>query len=62
MTDYEAMPVCDDCGRLRNGDDIDYSPMQVLMGQPVGWYSGNDGELCPQCMARMVGLANGEKP
>lgn len=31
-------------------DAYDYSPIQALTGQPLGWYSGEDGEVCPECM------------
>jgi hypothetical protein len=25
-------------------DSYDYNPIQVITGQPLGWYSGDDGE------------------
>lgn len=31
-------------------DAYDYNPLQVVTGQPLGWYSGDDGEVCPDCM------------
>jgi hypothetical protein len=31
-----------------------YNPIQVLTGQPVGWYSDEDGEVCPECMAKTL--------
>lgn len=37
---------CQVCGRERTPEDRDYSPMQVFLGQKLGWYSGDDGELC----------------
>ena len=50
---------CGDCGRERTvADAYDYNPLQVVMGQPLGWYSGDDGELCPEDMTRLMGVAN----
>jgi hypothetical protein len=28
--------------------------MQVITGQPLGWYSGEDRELCPECMTKTL--------
>ena len=54
------IPKCSDCGRERTIQDAyDYSPLQVVTGQPLGWYSGSDGEICPEDMAKMMGQANG---
>jgi hypothetical protein len=53
------VPKCSGCGRERTMggagsehpmDAYDYSPLQVLTGSAVGWYSGDDGELCPEEM------------
>ena len=51
---------CGDCGRERTITDVyDYNPLQVIMGQPLGWYSSaEDGELCPECMTRLMEVAN----
>jgi hypothetical protein len=35
-------------------DSYDYSPVQVITGQPFGWYSGDDGEICPEDMELMI--------
>lgn len=35
-------------------DSYDYSPLQVVTGQPMGWYSGDDGEVCPEDMERTI--------
>lgn len=49
------VPVCSLCRRERTVfDAYDYSPLQVITGQPVGWYSGDDGEVCPECMAKTL--------
>jgi hypothetical protein len=55
------IPTCSVCKRERTlghgehkMDAYDYSPMQVLSGQPVGWYSGEDGELCPEDMHKLL--------
>lgn len=49
--------TCSKCHRERTLGDpshlmdaYDYSPMQVATGQPLGWYSHDDGEICPECM------------
>ena len=51
MTD---MPTCQMCHRVRDEADRDYHPMQVVTGQPCGWYSGDDGEICGQCMDKTI--------
>ncbi len=35
-------------------DSYDYSALQVITGQPLGWYSGDDGEVCPEDMTKML--------
>ncbi len=52
--------TCEMCGKTRT-DEPDYHPMQVLTGQPFGWYSGNDGELCPDDFTRLYELGNGPR-
>ena len=54
-------PTCSVCRRERAAldpahsmDSYDYSPVQVITGQPLGWYSGDDGEVCPECMTQMI--------
>ena len=57
MTEPLKHPTCGLCLRertLQGMDAYDYSPLQVLSGQPVGWYSGADGEVCPECMTRLL--------
>lgn len=52
-TTETGVPVCSMCRRERtlNGmDAYDYNPIQVVTGKPLGWYSGDDGEVCPECM------------
>ena len=50
----EPAPVtCSLCRKKRDvtGEDaLDYSPAQVIFGGPLGWYSGDDGEVCADCM------------
>ena len=55
------IPKCSSCQRERTLGDADhpmdaydYSPMQVITGQPIGWYAGTDGEVCPECMTKML--------
>lgn len=55
------VPVCSICRRERTigtaehpMDSYDYSALQVITGKPVGWYSGDDGEICPEDMTKML--------
>lgn len=64
MSNSEApftLPVCGMCRRERTladpahpMDSYDYTPMQAITGQPLGWYSGDDGEVCPECMTKTI--------
>lgn len=51
-------PTCSLCRRARSidrpMDAYDYTPMQVVTGQPLGWYSGDDGEVCPECIEQSI--------
>jgi len=49
--------VCSSCGDART-DEPDYTPLQPMMDQPLGWYSGDDGELCPKDMAELMATGN----
>lgn len=60
-TTENGVPICSMCRRERTlgdsehpMDSYDYSPMQMLTGQPLGWYSGDDGEVCPECMTKTL--------
>lgn len=62
MNEQPAAPVCGMCRRERTladpdhpMDSYDYSPMQAITGQPLGWYSGDDGQMCPECMGEVMG-------
>lgn len=51
------VPTCSVCQRergLTGMDAYDYTPLQVITGQPLGWYSGDDGEVCPEDMTKML--------
>ena len=49
------IPKCDMCARERTiADSNDYNPLQVVMGESLGWYSGSDGEICGGCMNNMI--------
>ena len=50
---------CAECARVRAVTDEDYSPLQVVTGQPLGWYSGDDGEICGYCMSALIRRVNG---
>lgn len=63
MTDSTELtiPRCSECGRERTigtpehpMDAYDYAPMQVISGRPLGWYSGDDGQVCPECLTRTL--------
>ena len=50
-----TVPTCNSCSRERTlADAYDYNPIQALTGAPLGWYSGDDGEVCPECMTKML--------
>ena len=49
-----AGAVCSSCGRTRGQGERDYNPMQAITGGPLGWYSGEDGEICAGCMERII--------
>ena len=58
------VPTCDVCHRQRDPfahrEDInDYTPIQLVTGAPLGWYSGDDGEICGSCLLDMIVRANG---
>lgn len=51
------IPKCDLCGRERGVDGMDaydYNPIQAITGKPMGWYSAEDGEICPEDMEKIV--------
>lgn len=56
MTTTEPpMPTCRMCERERTLDDFyDYNPIQLVTGKPLGWYSGGDGEFCPECITKLL--------
>ena len=52
---HDLVPTCSACGRERTlNDAYDYNPIQVMTGQSLGWYSGDDGEVCPEDMTKML--------
>lgn len=58
--DEDGVPTCSICQRKRTlglgnhpMDAYDYTPMQMVGGKPLGWYSGSDGEICPEDMEKM---------
>lgn len=51
----DLVPECGLCHRKRTlNDPYDYNPIQVITGVPLGWYSGEDGEVCSECMTNML--------
>lgn len=58
----EEAPRCTACNRSRTVGDAahpmdayDYSPLQVVTGQRLGWYSSEDeGDLCPEDMEKTL--------
>jgi hypothetical protein len=57
MSDTEEAVVCSQCGVTRT-DEPDYSAIQPMTGQPLGWYSGDDGEICPKDIAELMATSN----
>lgn len=54
-TPASPIPTCSTCRRERTVQDVnDYHPLQVLSCAPLGWYTGDDGEVCPECMTRFI--------
>lgn len=62
MTEESTTPICQICGRKRTPADFDYSPLQVVRGERFGWYSGSDGEICPEDFGKMFAQANAPAP
>lgn len=55
MAEKTVRATCASCGRARSEEDyLDYDPMQVVFGSTLGWYSGDDGEVCGGCMTKMI--------
>jgi hypothetical protein len=53
---------CLRCGRFRKPGEVDYNPLQVIAGQrSLGWYSGDDGEICGACMSSLMAFGNGRR-
>ena len=52
-----AMSTCSSCN-VERSTEPDYSPIQAITGQPFGWYSGDDGEMCPACFTDIFDTAN----
>lgn len=56
-TQPTGIPTCCQCQRQRGVtgmDAYDYSALQAISGQPLGWYSGDDGEFCPECITKLM--------
>lgn len=56
-----GVPICGICRRERTlgttdhpMDAYDYTAIQAITGKPLGWYSGDDGEVCPEDMTSML--------
>jgi hypothetical protein len=51
----EGTVVCSLCRRPRTPlDTLDYDPVQVITGAPLGWSSDADGEVCGACMEKTI--------
>ncbi|GAA4809513.1 DUF7352 domain-containing protein [Tomitella cavernea] len=50
----EQCAHCGRCGRVRTPQDHAYTPVQVITGGAIGWYSGSDGEFCGSCMTDLI--------
>lgn len=55
MSEIQKCSMCHRERTLDGMDVYDYSPLQVVTGQPLGWYSGDDGEVCPEDMSKIMG-------
>ena len=53
----KSMSTCSSCN-IERSTEPDYSPIQAITGQPFGWYSGDDGEMCPACFTDIFDTAN----
>lgn len=52
---YLKPAVCSMCRRERGPmDTLDYSFMQVINSGEVGWYTGDEGEVCQECMVKIL--------
>jgi hypothetical protein len=56
-----GVPTCGACKRERTVGDpehpmdaYDYNALQVVTGTPLGWYDGDDGQICPECMTKTI--------
>lgn len=56
-----SKPKCSMCQRERTVGDpehkmdvYDYTPLQAITGAPFGWYSGDDGQVCPEDMEKTI--------
>jgi len=61
MAEDMKVPTCGVCRRERTlgegghpMDAYDYNAIQAITGKPMGWYSGDDGEVCPEDMEKLV--------
>lgn len=54
----EDKSECIICGKIRTTEP-DYDPIQVVLHQPYGWYSGKDEEICPEDFTTLMSLGNG---
>jgi hypothetical protein len=59
--DIKAPAKCIDCGKQRTNEP-DYSPIQAVLRLPLGWYSGDDGEFCPDDIAKIMNMGNRPGP
>lgn len=56
----DGIQKCSMCGRERTLTDAnDYNPIQAITGAQLGWYSGEDGEICPEDFTKLMRLGNG---
>jgi hypothetical protein len=50
----DELPACASCTRRRREGEEDYHPFQAFAGGTLGWYSGDDGEICGDCLGAMM--------
>ena len=47
--------VCAHCGLERTlADDYDYTPLQLFTGRPLGWFNGDNEQMCGDCLGKSM--------
>lgn len=47
--------VCTSCKRTRTvNDDYDYTPLQIFTGRKLGWFNGENEQMCGECLTKTM--------